>query len=257
MLRRLRMIFRSLFGWMIRGAEDPEMLLRQYAEDLRDQIPRMNEQAAQIIKLEKMLEQQAERQRAVVVDLQGKVEAAVKMGEGAKDAALSLIEALENAKKELADTEAQLEQARENSQKTLQMRQAYERRIKEKINEAMRQVSRAKRAQMEQQMASLMTSFQVGDSTDTLERMTERIDERLAEARARSDVASHTVDAKMAEIEIAAQRSQAENLYEEYQRQFGLVEATDAPEKTMDAIPLQEQDDSGEQRPDTRQTQQQ
>jgi len=240
MFRRLRMIFRSLFGWMLRGAENPELILRQHMDDLRDQIPRLNQQAAEIIKVEKMLEEQVARQRAQVAALQPKVEQAVKMGAGAKEAALSLIQALETAKKELADTEAQWETAKENSKRALEMRRAYEIQIKEKMNEALRQIGRAKRAEMESQMATLMTSFGIGDQSDTLERMTQRIDERMAEARARTTVANETADAQMAKIELAVQNSEAENLYQEYQRQLGLAPETAPTERTMETIPLQQ-----------------
>lgn len=238
MWQRLRAIFRSMFGWMVRGAENPELLLRQYMDDLRDRIPKLNEQAAQIVKLEKMLEQQAQRQRAAVADLQPKVEAAVKLGPTAKQAALSLIQALESAKLELADTEAQLAQAKENSKRVLEARLVYERQIKAKINEAMQQIGRHQRAQMEQQMAALMTSFSVGDDSDVLDRMRQRIDEEFAEAQAKREVAGQSVDAQMAQVEVAAQESQAEAMYAEYQRQLGLAPETAAPERTMQSIPL-------------------
>jgi phage shock protein A len=240
MFRRLRTIFRSLFGWMLRGAENPELILRQHMDDLRDQIPKLNQQAAEIIKVEKMLEEQVARQRAQVATMQPKVEQAVKMGQDAKEAALSLIQALETTKKELAETEAQLETAKENSKRTLEMRRAYEQRIKAQMNEALRQIGRAKRADMEKQMASLMTSFGIGDQTDTLERMTQRIDEQMASAKAHTTVANETADAQMARVELAVQNSEAENLYQEYQRQLGLVPDAPPAERTMEAIPLQQ-----------------
>lgn len=256
MLRRLRMIFRSLFGWMLRGAENPELILRQYMDDLRDEMPRLNQQAAEIIKVEKMLEEQVNRQRAQVAALQPKVEQAVKMGPEAKEAALSLIQALETAKKELAETETQWEAAKDNSKRTLEIRRAYEIRIKERMNEALRQIGRAKRAEMERQMASLMTSFGIGDQTDTLERMTQRIDERMAEARARTVVANETADAQMAKVELAVQNSEAENLYQEYQRQLGLVPEGPPAERTMDTIPLQQPQEQPQAPPPQQQQQQ-
>jgi phage shock protein A len=234
------MIFRSLFGWMLRGSENPELILRQLMDDLRDQIPKLNQQAAEIIKVEKMLEEQVARQRANVAAMQPKVEQAVKLGPEAKEAALSLIQALETAKKELAETETQLEAAAANSKRTLEMRRAYEIRIKQQMNEALRQIGRAKRAEMEGQMAALMTSFGVGDQTDTLQRMTERIDERMAEAKARTTVAADTSDAQMAKVELAVQNSEAENMYVEYQRQLGLIPDAPPTERTMETIPLQQ-----------------
>lgn len=46
MWKRLARVFRALFGWMIRGAEDPELILRQLQDDLRAKIPEMNRQVA-------------------------------------------------------------------------------------------------------------------------------------------------------------------------------------------------------------------
>ena len=244
MFNRLRMIFRSLFGWMLRGVEDPELILRQHMDDLRDQLPKLNMQAAEIIKVEKMLEEQVTRQRAQVAALQPKVEAAVKLGPNAKEAALSLIQTLETAKKELADTEAQWEAAKQNSARTLEMRRAYETRIRGQMNEAMRQIGRARRAEMEDQMASLMSSFGVGDQTDTLDRMTERIDEKVAGAKAKTEVANETSDAQMAKVDLAVANAGAENLYAEYQRQLGLVPDAPPAERTMDTIPLQPTQDA-------------
>ncbi len=69
--------------------------------------------------------------------------------------------------------------------------------------------------------------------------MTQRIDERMAEAKARTTVAGETADAQMAKVEMAVQNSEAENLYQEYQRQLGLVPDAPPAERTMEAIPLQ------------------
>jgi phage shock protein A len=92
---------------------------------------------------------------------------------------------------------------------------------------------------MENQMAHLMASFGVGDQTDTLNRMTERIDERLSEARARTEVANQGIDTQMAQIDLAASKGEAENLYSEYQKQLGLVPDSEPPAKTMETIPVQ------------------
>jgi len=38
MWNRLKMVFRSLFGWMIRGMENPELVLRQLMDDMRQKM---------------------------------------------------------------------------------------------------------------------------------------------------------------------------------------------------------------------------
>lgn len=242
MLNRIRRIFRAMFGWLIRGAEDPEMILRQLRDDLRDKIPELNRQVAEIVKHEKMLEIQLERHSQTVATLRPQVEAAVKAGPARKEAAKTLIAQLQNAEGQVAETQASLETAKQRSQQMLKMRTAYEQKVRSQMQEAMRQVDRAKRAQVESEMASLMGSFEVGDETDTLERMTERIDEQLSRAQARMEVASTGVDAQILEIQQDAQVDAAELAYEEYQRQLGLVPDTAEDEqvaKTMGAVPLE------------------
>lgn len=235
MLARIRAIFRSMFGWLVRGAENPELLLRQYIDDMRAQMPKLNAQVAEVIKHEKMLENDVERRREQIADLEPKVEVAVKMGDEKKDLAKRLIASLQMAKQELADLEEQLERARENSHQMMRRRSAYESRIKRQIEEAKRQLSRAKRAEVEKQIASTMASFEVGDQADTLDRVTERIDEELARAQARQEVAAASTDAQLAELELDVADQQAEMAYIEYQRQLGLIPEEEV-ERTMESV---------------------
>ena len=80
MWTRIKAVFRSLFGWMLRGVEDPEMLLRQHIDDLRERVPEMNRQVAEVIKLHKMLEIQIDRLEKKVQFLEPRVVQAVKLG---------------------------------------------------------------------------------------------------------------------------------------------------------------------------------
>lgn len=223
MWARLRLVFRSLFGWMLRGIENPELILRQHIDDLRSRIPEFNRQAAEIVKLEKMLEMQRDRLREKVTQLDAQVRRAVALGPEKKEAAKALITALETAKTELAETEAQLVQAKANSDQVKKARLAYERRVQQRIQEAMRQISRAKRAEIEKQMSELMMSFEVNDDSEVLDRMTSRIDEDLARATAQREIASESVGTQMASLEFDVVEADSDRLYEEYQRQMGLA----------------------------------
>jgi phage shock protein A len=235
MWQRIKAVFRSMFGWLIRGMENPEMLLRQYIDDMRSTMPKLNAQVAEVVKHEKRLQMEVERKRQQVADLEPKVEMAVKLGEEKKDLAKRLIGSLQQAKAELADLEEQLARARTNSEQMMRQRAAYESRIKRQIEEAKRQLSRAKRAEVEKQIASTMASFEVGDQSDTLERMTDKIDDELAQARARQEVASETMDSQMQELEMDVADQEAEMAYVEYQRQLGLIPEEEA-ERTMETV---------------------
>jgi len=239
MWARLRAIFRAIFGWMIRSAEDPELLLTQYMDDLRAKVPQMNNRVAQVVAGEKEIEIRVQRTKDLIANLQPKAEAAVKLGPEQKEAAMVIITQLQQAQVDLQAGQEQLGRAQQMSKQAMEARAAYVRQVEQKITEAKAQIGRAKRAQIEQQMAQLMTSFQVGDESDTLDRMTEKIDHAEATAKARVEVAQTSVGAQMAAVETAATNTAAEDAYREMQRQLGLV--PDEPtERTMTAIPLAE-----------------
>lgn len=238
MLRRLMNVLRAIFGWLIRSAEDPKLLLQQAMDDLRSQIPKMNAQAAEVVMHQKLLEGQADRTASNIAQLEKKVEMAVKGGEKTKQAALTLISQLTREKAHMEEIKLGLEKARANSQKILEMRAAFERKIQQQIEECRTQMSRSEMADAESQMAALMGSFQVGDETDTINRVTEKIDEKLARARAQMDVAGESTEAQIAQVELQTEQADAEATYLEFQRQYGLVPEAPVGERTMDAIPL-------------------
>ena len=189
MWARIRAVFRSLFGWMIRGVENPELLLRQLIDDMKAEVPKLNAQVAEVVKHEKMLEMKAERLREQVAALEPKVEAAVKPVPEHK----------------------------------------------RQVDEARKQLSRAQQAEVEQELVQVMGAFQVGDASETLDRVTEQIDEKLARAQARQEVAAESLDSEVDELELDVADHQSELAYVEYQRQLGLIPDEEA-ERTMQAV---------------------
>jgi phage shock protein A len=241
MWARIKAIFRSLFGWLLRSAENPELILRQYIDELREKVPEMNRQVAEVVKMEKMLMMQQERLQERVGFLEPQVVQAVKLGPEKKDAAKTLITALEQAKQDLAATETQLGQAHENSERMKRARSAFIQQINQKMAEAKNQISRAKRAEVEEKLAEVMGSFEMGDTSETLDRMTAHIDERLARAQARTEIAATSVEAQLSDVGLSQVDDAAERKYVEYQRQLGILPPEPATERTMESVPVEEQ----------------
>jgi len=240
MWNRIKRLFRALFGWMISGAEDSEMMLRQIQDDIRNKLPRMNDQVAEVVKLKKMLEMQRDSKALELQRLKPMIEAAVKAGESKKAVAMSLIAENQTKTQDLADIDASLATATANAESAMKARVAYEQKVHQQMQECQRQIGRVKMAQMQTEMASLMGSFEVGDDSDELKRITEQVDEKLARAQARQDVASTSVEGQIAEVQADAAALQVGDIYQEYQRSFGIAVAEDAvdPEKTMESIPV-------------------
>ena len=258
MWKRFVNVIRSFFGLFVRGLEDPERMLQQYIDDMRSQVPTLNNTVAEVMKTEILLRGQMDQLEKKIADLDAKVVAAVKLGPQYDAEAKTLIAAMETSKEDLEDTKTQHETAVKAAEQAKQSREDYMRTMQQKIAEAMRLISQAKQAKMQEQLSGLMTSFEVGDHTDTLERMKAKVEERAAKAQARVELATTGVDARMRDITRATAQIGVEERLLEYKRQLGLAPPEEeAVEKKMEPVaqtePETESPDSSGPAPQTEQ----
>ena len=155
MWNRIVRLFRSIFGGIIDRAEDPEMILQQLVRDMRDKIPEMNNNVAQVVANEKLLSRQVEQAQTKVAELDSKVKAAIKMGRD--DIATQWIAELQTTQKGLEVTKAQLLSSKDASGKAMKFRDNYMAQMKKKTDEAMQLVAQSKQAKMQEQIAQTMS----------------------------------------------------------------------------------------------------
>lgn len=227
MWERVKRLFRSIFGGIIDRAEDPELILQQVIRDMRDKIPQMNNNVAQVMATEKMIEKQVVQLEREVVDLDNKVKAAIKMGRD--DIATNYISVMQEKQNSLTSAREQLDVAKRASQQALKFRDNHMLEMKKRQAEAMQLINENKRAKMQEEIAGMMTSFQVGDSAGTFDDMRNKISEREAKARAKMELASSSVDAQMQDIEKEAANIQAQDALLAYKRNMGLVGDSSGP----------------------------
>ncbi|HWQ31752.1 MAG TPA: PspA/IM30 family protein [Blastocatellia bacterium] len=227
MWNRLKRLFRSIFGGIIDSAEDPELILQQLIRDMRDKVPEMNNNVAQVMANEKLLERSLQQQQTRVTELDAKVKAAIKTGRD--DIATAYIGELQSTQKNLETTRAQLEMARVQSEKARKFRDNYLLQMKKKQDEAMQLIAASKQARMQEQIAQTMASFQVGDDSQTFDDMREKIARRSAAAEAKAELASSGLDSRMAEIESEVANIEANDMLLAYKRQMGLIPDSPAP----------------------------
>ena len=237
MLRRLWMVIRSFFGALLRRTEDPEMLLRQYIDDMRARVPKLRAAVAEVLATEYQLQQQAEHLRKQIEEYDKQIIAALKLGY--EEEAKVLIAAKAQAEESLQDTLEQLETARRASQQARAALEDYQREMERKIAEAKRLIGQAQLAKLQEELAQAMAAFEVGTPTDVLERMREKVQERLARAQARAEVAATEINSRMREIKRATASIGVEERLLEYKRQLGMLPAPQESEKTM--LPQPEQ----------------
>src|ERR1043165_3892469 len=80
MWQRMKRVFRSMFGWMISTAEDPELILEQNIRDLNDQVPKMNESIAMVRANVTLLEKENAKYKAELGELTARVKASIQAG---------------------------------------------------------------------------------------------------------------------------------------------------------------------------------
>jgi phage shock protein A len=231
------MVIRSFFGALLRRTEDPEMLLRQYIDDMRARVPKLRAAVAEVLATEYQLQQQAEHLRKQIEEYDKQIIAALKLGY--EEEAKVLIAAKAQAEESLQDTLEQLETARRASQQARAALEDYQREMERKIAEAKRLIGQAQLAKLQEELAQAMAAFEVGTPTDVLERMREKVQERLARAQARAEVAATDINSRMREIKRATASIGVEERLLEYKRQLGMLPAPQESEKTM--LPQPEQ----------------
>ena len=232
MLRRLRNVIRAFLGLFIRMAEDPKVMLEQYIDDVRSKIPTLRAAAANVIATELKLKAQLEELEGQVADLDKQIIAAVKLGPEYEAEAKMLIAAKATAEQSLAETRDQYETSKAAS---VQARKALEDarlEVERRVREARALISQQEMANMQEELAGLMASFEIGDQSDVLQRARDRIRDRTAQAQARVDLATKDVDVKLREIRRATAQIGVEDQLREYKRQLGLL-PEEPVEKTM------------------------
>lgn len=226
MWNRLKRLFRSIFGGLIEKAEDPELILQQTIRDMREKVPQMQSNVAQVMATEKLLEKEIITLERGVVEYDAKIKAAIKQGRD--DIAKTYISAMQEKQVALERSQAQLETARVASVQAKKFLDNYILQVKKRTVEAQQLVNEARAAKMQEQLSQTMASFQIGDDAGSFDEMRERIQRRAAAAEARMDLATGGIEAQIQDIERESLNIQAEDTLLAYKRQMGVV-ADDAP----------------------------
>jgi len=221
MWNRLKRLFRSIFGGLIEKAEDPELILQEVIREMRDKVPQMQNNVAQVMATEKMLQKKVDTLEREVVDYDAKVKAAIKQSRD--DIAKVYIAALQEKQAELERSRAQLITSHAATEQAKKFLQNYILQVKKRTNEAQQLVNEARAAKMQEQLSQTMASFQVGDDAGTFDEMRERIQRRSAAAEARMEMASGGVEAQIQDIERESLNLQVEDTLAAYKRQMGLA----------------------------------
>jgi phage shock protein A len=231
--RKFKRSVRAIFGGIVEKTEDPELILQQTIQDMRERIPELNNSVASVMATERLLAKNKEKLESQVVDLDSKIKASVKMGRD--DIATAYIGQLSQAQLDLQKTTVQLEQATQASKQALKARDNYKLQLERRSAEAMQLINASKQAKLQEQLAQTMETFNLGDDAATFNEMREKVDRRVAAAEAKLQLGSTSVDAQMQDIEREAMEMQLQDKLLEYKSQMGMLPGAPAGDNLLSA----------------------
>jgi len=227
MWKRFMRALKSIFGGVVNSIEDPKLILEQNIRELNDQIPKMNENIATVKASVMMLEKEVKRYDTQVNEMTSKIRTAIHANRD--DIAETYALQMQSAKEQLMSSKEQLAVAQNAYEKALQVKKAFMREKDRKIQEAREALRAHERTQWQAKIADAMEQFEVGGLDQTHSEMITRLNERSAKNEARMEMAIDSMDTKMMEIEVDAEKLRAQELIKQFKLEMGEPAATVKP----------------------------
>ena len=232
---RFTRAIRGFFGRFLSGVEqrNPEILLENAAQDELENLKKLQVAAARTMAYEKMLSNDAvTKQKTLAVKERQARELASR---GQREAAIEVVQQKQEAEASLADIEARLEEARNNSQELEQAFRDQERRYNDVVRERAALMEEHQRSRALRTANEARSNISLSDSSRDLDKARQSIRQASYEAEAIGELGTSDTERQIAAAEIDIKRLDAEQELEMMEVQMGLRE----PDK-IEAAPTEE-----------------
>jgi phage shock protein A len=235
MFERIARVLKSWLGFFISFAEDPEVMLQQSIEEMRNTLPRLNQvlvtTRATAIRLEQERDELVAREKQLTASIQAALrEGSPEARKIAEDNAVML----QQVRTDLASTRDQLEAAThafENAQLSVEDIKA---KLRDKIEQARRAIQESKKAAVMRSAASALAELDTYGTAATTDKYLDQIKQRAAEAKAAVEVATGGMNVERIKTEHKARQIQAQSILAEFETEMGLTK----PDATKEAAPF-------------------
>jgi phage shock protein A len=217
--QRFKRALRSIFGGWVSEMEDPSLILEQNMRDMRDKIPKMNENIAKLKANAILIGKEKQKLETEQAKQIANIKAAI--GQNREDIAGEYALQLEQNKAQVAHLEQQLAQAQAAAVKGEEAKVAFMKELDRKTKEALTAIEQAKRAQWQKEVADTMEQFTAGGVDHTHDEMVKRIERDGAVADAKLDMALNKGDGSRAKIEADAEKIRAAELVKQFKIEMG------------------------------------
>jgi len=235
MFERIARVFKSWLGFFISFAEDPEVMLQQSIEEMRNTLPRLNQVLVTTRATSIRLEQERDELAAKEKQLTASIQAALREGSPeARKIAEDNAVTLQQVRTDLASTTDQLAAAThafENAQLSVEDIKS---KLRDKIEQARRAIQESKKAAVMKSAASALAELDSYGTAATTDKYLDQIKQKAAEAKAAVEVATGGMNIERIKNEHAARRLQAQSILTEFETDMGLRK----PDAAKEAAPF-------------------
>ena len=247
MFARIGRLFKSWLGFFISFAEDPEVMLQESIEEMRNTLPRLNQilvtTRATVIRLEQEQEELKRKERQLINSIQ----AALKEGSPeARRIAEDDASTLQQLRQELQATSEQLSTASNAFQNAQLTVDDIKGRLKLKMEQCRKAIQESKKASVLKSAANALAELDTYGTASTAEKYLDEIKQKVAESKASVEIATGGLDVERIKTERKARQLQAQGILSEFEVEMGLKkpdmikEAAPFPEAAAQATPQQQ-----------------
>jgi phage shock protein A len=215
---------KALFGIKLDAMEDPEVLIAQAQQEMRDAQAKNRERAVQAITQKNLLQAEVDKTEKTMANLDAKAAMALKNGE--RDIALQLLREKQALGTNLSSLQASLQSANEMTEQIKVAIRREEERIRTKTAEAMAMKTQWKQAQIENSINKALDGMSTAGGTDAaFDRAQTKIRNAQSESAARTELSKGRIENRIASLDDIQADSAANDELAAMEQRMGLAKA--------------------------------
>ena len=235
MFARIGRLIKSWLGYFISFAEDPEVMLQESIEEMRNTLPKLNQilvtTRATVIRLEEEKKELERKERQLI----GSIQAALKEGSPeSRRIAEDDASTLQQVRQELQATSEQFEAAQNAFQNAQLTVDDIKQKLKAKMEQCRKAIAESKKAEVLKSAASALAELDTYGTASTAEKYLEEIKTKVAQSKAAVEVATGGLDVDRIKLERKARQLQAQGILSEFEVEMGLKK----PDAVKEAAPF-------------------
>ena len=235
MFQRLARVIKSWLGYFISFAEDPEVMLQESIEEMRNTMPKLNQvlvtTRATVIRLEQELAEAQRTEKSLVAS----IKAALTDGSAeARTLAENDAATLQRVRMEVAATTEQLEASKHAFENAKLSVEDIKGKLRAKIEQARRAIAESKKADVMRSAANALSELDTYGTAATADKYLDQIKQKVAESKASVEVATGGLDTDRIKLERKARQIQAQSILSEFEVEMGLKK----PDAVKEAAPF-------------------